>query len=95
MKNTLLFKKATSMLFWSFALLFLLVTGKVSGQVTVFNYQNTTATIPAGWTLTNNVTTNAVDRTSYLLLDAGNPGDQIVTPNSVSYTHLRAHETEL
>jgi hypothetical protein len=81
MKNILHFRKASSLLFWSFALLFLLVSGKVCGQVTVFHYQNTTATIPTGWTLTNNVTINAVDRTSYLLLDAGNPSDQIVTPN--------------
>ena len=81
MKNILLFRKPKGLLFLSFALFFLLVSVKGYGQVTVFNYQNTTATIPAGWTLTNNVTTNAIDRTTYLLLDAGNPGDQIVTPN--------------
>ena len=32
MKNILLFRKASSLLFWSFAMLFLLVSGKVSGQ---------------------------------------------------------------
>ncbi|RAR69334.1 YDG domain-containing protein, partial [Flavobacterium aciduliphilum] len=81
MKNNLQFSKASPKYFWSIALLFLLVMGKVSGQVTVFNYQNTTATIPAGWTFTNNVATNAIDRSTYLLLDAGNPSDQIVTSN--------------
>jgi hypothetical protein len=81
MKNKLFSKKLNSFLFLSVALMVLLVSGNVSGQVTVFHYQNTTATIPTGWILTNNVSTNIIDKTSYLLLDAGDPGDQIVTPN--------------
>ena len=81
MKNKLFLKKMNSFLFLSVALMVLLVSGNVSGQVTVFHYQNTTATIPTGWTLTNNITANAVDRTTYLHLEAGNPSDQIVTPN--------------
>ncbi|WP_333600902.1 beta strand repeat-containing protein, partial [Flavobacterium sp.] len=35
MKNNLLFKKASSLLFWSFALLFLLISGKGYGQGTL------------------------------------------------------------
>ena len=56
-----------------FVSLFLFSVNHGWGQTAVFWYQNTTATIPSGWTLTNNVTTNVVDRSTYLLLDAGNP----------------------
>jgi hypothetical protein len=48
------------------------------GQVTIFNLSGGGA-FPSGWAAVNNVTTNAIDRTSYYLLDAGNPGDIITT----------------
>jgi hypothetical protein len=74
--------------------LFVMVMGMgVSwGQVTFFSYTNTTASIPSDWTLTNNVSTNLVDRSTYLLLDAGSPSDLITSGNidlsSYSYVIL-------
>lgn len=65
-------------------LVLLLCTGSSvlwSQAVNIFTYANTTASIPANFTLTNNVGTNTVDATTYLLLDAGNPSDLIITPN--------------
>ncbi|MFM2241190.1 MAG: hypothetical protein RLZ97_45 [Verrucomicrobiota bacterium] len=35
--------------------------------------------LPAGWTGNNNVATNAIDRGTYWLVDAGSPSDTIVT----------------
>jgi methionine-rich copper-binding protein CopC len=37
--------------------------------------------LPAGWTGNNNVATNAIDRGTYWLVDAGSPSDTIVTSN--------------
>jgi len=37
--------------------------------------------LPSGWISENNVTTNAIDQTTYYLLDAGNPSDRIITIN--------------
>ena len=48
------------------------------GQTTIFNVTGG-GTLPAGWVGTNNVTTNAIDRTSYYLVDAGAPSDLITT----------------
>ena len=61
--------------------LFVFVLNVGWGQTTVFWYQNTTATIPTSWVLTNNITSNTVDRSTYLLLESGNPSDIITTPN--------------
>ena len=36
------------------------------GQVTIFEYTNTTATIPSGWNLTNGAGSNNIDQTTYL-----------------------------
>ena len=61
---------------------FLLVTLAISslsfGQVEVFNLAGGGA-FPTGWTATNNVTTNDIDRGSYFLLDSGDPSDIIVS----------------
>ncbi|MGL2966865.1 YDG domain-containing protein [Flavobacterium sp. XGLA_31] len=82
MKNILLLKNARLFHVLSFALFLLVIgSGKSFAQTTFFFYQNTTATIPTGWVLTNNVTANAIDKSTYLHLEAGNPSDQIVTPN--------------
>lgn len=62
-------------------LLVVMVGGMSWGQTTIFNYQNTTATIPSNWVLTNNIASQSVDKTTYLLLEPGSPSDQIVTPN--------------
>ena len=70
-------------------LMMLLLVGVSSfGQTNIFTYSNSTATIPTGFVLTNNVSTNAIDQSSYLLLDAGSPSDYIVTPsyNLSAYT---------
>ncbi|MFV0573044.1 MAG: choice-of-anchor D domain-containing protein [Xanthomarina gelatinilytica] len=48
------------------------------GQTVIFNEAGGGA-FPAGWTGTNNVTTNDIDRGSYYLVDAGNPSDIITT----------------
>ncbi|WP_283417338.1 T9SS type A sorting domain-containing protein [Epilithonimonas pallida] len=61
-------------------LLILFFSGSVSGQ-NIFTYSNTTATIPTGFVLTNNVTANAVDQSTYLLVEAGTTSDYIVTPS--------------
>ena len=53
----------------------------VYGQTNIFTYTNSTPTIPTGFVLTNNVLTNAVDQSTYLLVDAGSTSDFIVTPN--------------
>lgn len=78
------FKPNTGALFsknFMLSLLLMMVVGSGWGQTTIFYYQNTTATIPSNWVLTNNVTTNVIDKSTYLLLDAGNPSDIITTPN--------------
>ena len=61
-------------------ILFLLITvlsyGLGFGQI--FNIGGG-GTFPAGWVGTNNVTSNAIDKGSYYLVDAGNPSDIITS----------------
>ena len=59
----------------------LVSTPAVFGQTTIFNYQNTTATIPSGFVFTNNVVSEPIDKSTYLLVEAGATSDFIVTPN--------------
>ena len=49
------------------------------GQVTIFEYTNTTATIPSGWNLTNGAGSNNIDQTTYLLVESASPKDEIVS----------------
>ena len=49
------------------------------GQVTIFEYTNTTATIPSGWNLTNGAGSNNIDQTNYLLVESASPKDEIVS----------------
>ncbi len=65
-------------------LCFILVLGmgNVWGQTTIFSYTNTTASYTnLSWTATNNITAQAIDRSTYLLLEAGNPSDLLTTGN--------------
>ncbi|MBN9283221.1 MULTISPECIES: T9SS sorting signal type C domain-containing protein [unclassified Flavobacterium] len=57
------------------------------GQTTIFSVSGGGA-FPSGWTSANNVPTNDIDKSSYYLLDAGNPSDVITTSsyNLSSYT---------
>lgn len=48
------------------------------GQTEIFNSAGGGA-YPAGWTDTNNVTSNVIDRGTYYLVEAGSPADEIVT----------------
>lgn len=64
-----------------FTVFLLLCSMGVSGQTNIFTYSNSNATIPTGFVLTNNVSTNAIDLGTYLLVDAGAPSDYIVTPS--------------
>src|SRR5690554_4105713 len=48
------------------------------GQTVIFNEEGG-GTFPAGWTGTNNVTANAIDRGSYYLVEAGASSDVITT----------------
>ncbi|MFN5920233.1 MAG: hypothetical protein ACK45I_02915, partial [Bacteroidota bacterium] len=66
------------------------------GQTTIFSYTNTTASYTGlGWTGTNNITAQAIDQSTYLLVDAGSPGDLITTGNydlsSYSYVVLNVN----
>ncbi|NRD20791.1 T9SS type A sorting domain-containing protein [Winogradskyella eckloniae] len=63
--------------FYAFLLLFLIGHFGFS-QTTIF-FENGGGSAPAGWTFENNITTNEIDRTSYWLVDAGNPSDVITT----------------
>ena len=54
------------------------------GQTTIFNYQNTTATIPTSFILNNGNATNDIDKSSYLLLDAGGTGTDDITTADLS-----------
>ncbi len=49
------------------------------GQVTIFEYTNTTATIPSGWNLTNGAGSINIDQTTYLLVESASPKDEIVS----------------
>ena len=61
-------------------LLFVALTfsSMLSAQIELFNLGGGGA-FPAGWTDTNNVTTNNIDKSTYYLLDAGSPGDEIIS----------------
>jgi len=48
------------------------------GQTTIFSVSGG-GTLPSGWTSENNVATNPIDKSTYYLLDAGNPSDRIIT----------------
>ncbi|WP_178986187.1 InlB B-repeat-containing protein [Winogradskyella helgolandensis] len=48
------------------------------GQTEIFNSGGGGA-FPAGWTETNNIAANVIDRGSYYLVEAGNPSDVITT----------------
>ena len=49
------------------------------GQTTIFNAAGGGAYPTTGWSDTNNVTANAIDRTTYYLVDPGAPSDIILT----------------
>ena len=59
-------------------ILFLFLFSKSWGQTTVWGLYSGGGA-PTGWTFSNNVTTNAIDQTSYWLVDAGSPSDKITT----------------
>jgi len=59
-------------------LLLTLAISSLSFGQEVFNLAGGGA-FPTGWTATNNVTTNDIDRGSYFLLDSGDPSDIIVS----------------
>jgi len=60
-------------------LLFTLIATASFGQIEVFNAGGGGAYPSAGWSDTNNVTTNDIDRNSYYLVDSGDPSDEILT----------------
>lgn len=49
------------------------------GQTTIFNAAGGGAYPTTGWSDTNNITSNDIDRTSYYLVDPGTPSDIILT----------------
>lgn len=53
-------------------------SSQILAQITIFSHAGG-GSEPSGWSFTNNVATNAVDRTSYWLVDAGSPSDIITT----------------
>ncbi|MCU0795088.1 MAG: Ig-like domain-containing protein [Akkermansiaceae bacterium] len=57
------------------------LSSPVSGQTNIAGPFAGGGALPVGWTGNNNVTANLIDRTSYWLVEAGNPGDTIVTSN--------------
>lgn len=59
-------------------LIALMMTGLGFAQTTIFN-EGGGGSEPTDWTFTNNVTSNAIDKTSYWLVDSGNPSDLITT----------------
>lgn len=61
--------------------LMILWAGAAWGQTEIFNHSGGGAE-PSGWTFTNNVSTNPVDKGSYWVVDSGSPSDIITT---VSY----------
>lgn len=61
-----------------FLLVAMVVTSLSFGQTEIFNSAGGGA-YPAGWTDTNNVTSNVIDRGTYYLVEAGSPADEIVT----------------
>ena len=61
-----------------FLLVAMVVTSLSFGQTEIFNSAGGGA-YPTGWTDTNNVTSNVIDRGTYYLVEAGSPADEIVT----------------
>lgn len=61
-----------------FLLVAMVVTSLSFGQTTIFDAAGGGA-YPAGWTDTNNVAANVIDRGTYYLVEAGAPADEIVT----------------
>ena len=61
-----------------YLLLTLAISSLSFGQVEVFNLAGG-GVFPDGWTATNNVATNDIDKGSYFLLDSGGPSDIIVS----------------
>jgi hypothetical protein len=60
------------------ALFLMIGVGNAWGQTEIFNHSGG-GSAPTGWTFTNNVSTNAIDRDTYWLVDAGDPSDIIIT----------------
>lgn len=46
--------------------------------------------LPSGWSETNNVTSEPIDKTSYYMLQPGSPGDEMVTASYDLCTHTSA-----
>lgn len=55
------------------------VIGSASAQTTILATQSGGGALPAGWTSINNVTANAIDKTTYWHLEAGTTKDYIVS----------------
>ena len=70
------------------AIVLILITNSGHGQTTILSDACSATT--AGWTFTNNVTTNTIQQSGYWLVDAGATSDVIITPNIdvSSYTNL-------
>ncbi|MBF6640936.1 hypothetical protein IVB69_05550, partial [Flavobacterium sp. J49] len=80
MKNILLFRKPKGLLFWSFALLFLLFHGKGFGQVVFtenFNYTSGTTLILNGYTASSGTGTNNLTVGGTGLTYTGSPSNGI------------------
>ena len=60
-------------------LLFTLIATASFAQIEVFNAAGGGAYPSATWSDVNNVTTNVIDKSSYYLVDAGDPSDEILT----------------
>lgn len=69
--------------------LFVLVAFNAFGQTTVFSVAGG-STLPSGWTGTNNVTAEPIDKSSYYLVEAGSTPDRITTTsyNLSGYTNV-------
>ncbi|WP_452229259.1 T9SS type A sorting domain-containing protein [Lacinutrix sp. MEBiC02404] len=60
-------------------LLFTLIATASFGQIEVFNAGGGGAYPSAGWSDTNNVTAQSIDKGSYYLVESGDPSDEILT----------------
>lgn len=68
-----------SMKFFGILVLVVLVSGKSWG-VNIFTVAGG-GTLPTDWAATNNILANVIDKSTYYLLDPGNPGDILTTKN--------------
>lgn len=77
--------KTFSLLRVLFAVLFSLAFAQMGwGQTTILSTQAGGGALPAGWTGTNNVTSNAIDRTSYWLVESSSSTTKdFITSNSI------------